>query len=454
MNTDLWKKVQLFNLDEQQGEYDFSIRLASENGWTTNFTQKAITEYKKFMFLVATQNKMVSPSEIVDIVWHQHLLFSNSYKMFCELLGKQIQHIPSTHHKNEASKFKDAKDLTEKIYREYFNEPPNDIWKQTSIFDSLHLKKAPLHFNVLLLILFLVSLVSFPILFHLLQPLYLKIGNPYFVIYYGLIGASTLLIIRQVTRKKLKKILNNADQNSFLFDLSPYEMVYLKTQNIAQIIYGTLSELMDNKSISITKKGDITIEKKPLAQTKEQQQIIDYLEEYGIANIIRVQRNIRLKPIFRNTENFGKNILSYFRNSSEFQKIFSLIFLIISLIINFGVARVVLGSMREKPIAQILLVTFLLTTFSIVYLLKLSKKQIFGTLTQLYTKEIIPKKGAELDWQWSYFLAGTTVLSSSIIPFVNDYPKSDHFSSGCGSSSDSSCGGSSCGSSCGGCGGD
>ena len=64
-------------------------------------TQKAIEEYKKFMYLAATSNQMVSPSEIVDIVWHQHLIFTNSYSDFCNLLGKRIEHIPSTHNKSE-----------------------------------------------------------------------------------------------------------------------------------------------------------------------------------------------------------------------------------------------------------------------------------------------------------------------------------------------------------------
>ena len=52
---------------------------------------EAIEEYKKFMYLAATSNQMVSPSEIVDIVWHQHLIFTQSYKEFCDILGKKIE---------------------------------------------------------------------------------------------------------------------------------------------------------------------------------------------------------------------------------------------------------------------------------------------------------------------------------------------------------------------------
>ncbi|NJM79347.1 MAG: hypothetical protein HC854_06530 [Flavobacterium sp.] len=109
MNKALWKEIEKFNLDFPLSEYGFSTRLAYENEWTEFFTQKAIEEYKKFMYLAAMSNQMVSPSEIVDIVWHQHLIFTESYKAFCSVLGKKIEHIPSTHNKEEKNKFLAAK---------------------------------------------------------------------------------------------------------------------------------------------------------------------------------------------------------------------------------------------------------------------------------------------------------------------------------------------------------
>ncbi|HEX7868664.1 MAG TPA: hypothetical protein VF455_00980, partial [Chryseobacterium sp.] len=76
-------------------------------------------------------------------------------------------------------------------------------------------------------------------------------------------------------------------------------------------------------------------------------------------------------------------------------------------------------------------------------------------LPDLYKIVILPKRNTNNDWQWSYFLMGTAVLTTSFIPLTNR-TTSDGSSSSCGtssSSSDSSCGGSSC-SSCRGCGGD
>ena len=78
MNHELWNKISEYNFDEPMSEYGFSTRLANENFWTKDFTEKAIAEYKKFMYLAATSDLMVSPSEIIDVVWHQHLIFTQS----------------------------------------------------------------------------------------------------------------------------------------------------------------------------------------------------------------------------------------------------------------------------------------------------------------------------------------------------------------------------------------
>ena len=87
MDQALWNKVLKFDMDGPPSADDFSTRLAKENLWTISFTKNAILEYKKFMFLAATSNTMISPSPIVDIVWHQHLIFTTSYQDFCQLLG-------------------------------------------------------------------------------------------------------------------------------------------------------------------------------------------------------------------------------------------------------------------------------------------------------------------------------------------------------------------------------
>jgi len=152
MNQQLWVNILQFDFDNPPSEYGFSIRLADENYWTKNFTAQAILEYKKFMYMAATSDSMVSPSEIVDAVWHQHLMFTQSYQDFCSLLGKQIQHVPSTHTREEFEKFRQAKERTLKLYEENFGSPPENIWGYSDMYDSLHLPKARLKIRGFVLI--------------------------------------------------------------------------------------------------------------------------------------------------------------------------------------------------------------------------------------------------------------------------------------------------------------
>lgn len=70
MNNILWQQNLDFDLDGPPSEYGFTTRLADEHCWTSAFTDQAILEYKKFMYVAATADMIVSPSEIVDQVWH------------------------------------------------------------------------------------------------------------------------------------------------------------------------------------------------------------------------------------------------------------------------------------------------------------------------------------------------------------------------------------------------
>lgn len=130
----LWERVQNFELEAPSDFYGFTTRLSYENKWTLNFTKAAILEYKKFMYLAATCDEMVSPSEIIDCVWHQHLLFTKSYNEFCTLLGKKIEHVPSTETSKDYQKFAAAKERTKMAYEATFGQQPKEIWRFSDIY--------------------------------------------------------------------------------------------------------------------------------------------------------------------------------------------------------------------------------------------------------------------------------------------------------------------------------
>lgn len=92
------------------------FRLAFDNQWDLDSCQRYIKEYKKFMLLASKKESV--PSQIVDLVWHEHILHTKLYEEFCKILGKFIHHNPThtpnkylyqeTKHNYESSGFVDS----------------------------------------------------------------------------------------------------------------------------------------------------------------------------------------------------------------------------------------------------------------------------------------------------------------------------------------------------------
>lgn len=213
MNKTLWNEIEKFDFDFPLSEYGFSTRLAYENEWTTFFTQKAIEEYKKFMYLAATSNQMVSPSEIVDIVWHQHLIFTQSYKEFGDILGKKIAHIPSTHIREEKDKFMVAKKRTKELYESVFGLQPKEFWEYNTFAEALEIEKSKIHLSSILS--FGLLMLFFLVLFfrYVLYDVFVYIDNPFFLILYIFLGVVTyysLNIYNEfIVHKNINQIISN-----------------------------------------------------------------------------------------------------------------------------------------------------------------------------------------------------------------------------------------------------
>lgn len=90
--------------------------------------QDVLREFKKYVALVDLnrgKGKMSMPSERVDEVWHQFILFTPQYHEFCnEFLGKYLHHLPTTSHTPLTST--GTKNFI-KFYQETFGNIP-EIW--------------------------------------------------------------------------------------------------------------------------------------------------------------------------------------------------------------------------------------------------------------------------------------------------------------------------------------
>ncbi|MEO7211195.1 hypothetical protein [Mucilaginibacter sp.] len=129
--NELWQKIEAFTLDEPGIGFSFSQRLARENGWNLNYTERVIAEYKKFIFMCCITETGVTPSDPVDQAWHLHLTFTRSYWVdLCQnTLNKQIHHNPTKGGVKEADKFDGFYNTSQKLYSDKFGiAPPVDIW--------------------------------------------------------------------------------------------------------------------------------------------------------------------------------------------------------------------------------------------------------------------------------------------------------------------------------------
>jgi hypothetical protein len=120
----------------------FASKIARKHGWNKAFALKAISEYKKFVYLGVVSNFHVTPSKIIDVVWHEHLLFTRAYREFCdEVIGYQFDHNPElVPMADETGRFNaQYLDTIEFYVSEFGFEPPTAIWGETK-FDKEKLK--------------------------------------------------------------------------------------------------------------------------------------------------------------------------------------------------------------------------------------------------------------------------------------------------------------------------
>lgn len=127
----LWQKIQQFPLDDPEAHYPFSRKLAKENKWDQPFTERAISEYRKFLWLCCISPHGASPSAVIDQVWHLHLLYTKNYwEDFCaQTIQRNLHHHPSSGGPVQQDRHEAWQTDTLRLYRTFFqSEPPPDIW--------------------------------------------------------------------------------------------------------------------------------------------------------------------------------------------------------------------------------------------------------------------------------------------------------------------------------------
>lgn len=110
----LYQHLRDFHFGPLDARLTFCARLARENGWTENYAQRVVEEYRKFLVLAATGTVPVTPSDEVDQAWHLHLAYTESYwnDLCRDVLGKPLHHGPTRGGARQNTKFRELYDKT------------------------------------------------------------------------------------------------------------------------------------------------------------------------------------------------------------------------------------------------------------------------------------------------------------------------------------------------------
>ena len=136
LNSTLFNRINNFEISDSGASLTFTARLARENGWSMPYAERVFSEYKKFLFMMATSYKPITPSDQIDQAWHLHLSYTKSYwqELCSEIVGKPLHHNPTRGGTSEDKRYRDQYEQTLAYYKSIFNQdPPADIWPAISL---------------------------------------------------------------------------------------------------------------------------------------------------------------------------------------------------------------------------------------------------------------------------------------------------------------------------------
>lgn len=126
----LWERATAHPFENPAVVLDFARRLARTMGWSLQTARAGIEEYRRFCFLAALATEPVTPSEEVDEIWHLHLTYSRDYwDVWCaRVLGRALHHDPTAGGPVEHSRYRAQYAETLALYESYFGPPDARFW--------------------------------------------------------------------------------------------------------------------------------------------------------------------------------------------------------------------------------------------------------------------------------------------------------------------------------------
>lgn len=131
---ELWERIERHNFEPVQ-RLNFLGRLARDQNWTLIEARAAVEAYRRFCFLATVSSSPMTPSEAVDEVWHQHLIYSCDYwDIWCgQVLRKVLHHDPTPGGAEAQIRYRWQYAQTLALHEQFFGPPPAKLWPATHV---------------------------------------------------------------------------------------------------------------------------------------------------------------------------------------------------------------------------------------------------------------------------------------------------------------------------------
>lgn len=461
----LWNKLRHFTFDDGIATDSFAQKLATSQNWTPAFTERAISEYKKFLLLCCVSPTGAAPPRIVDEVWHLHLTYTQSYwiNLCRNLLGKDIHHYPSAGGTSEDKRHIQWYKDTLLLYGHIFGAPPpTDIWPPPGKKLPL-IKDPPFRWSTKMIVAFTAYLL-FPFAFSALafqQPIPYHLNGPEFLAFFAIYVTCILLALSRYLKYKREQVELNT---IFWFpnDITAFQIAaYISGEHRA--IQTGIVDLIERRLLTPEGEASFLIQQQYYIPDPDEQNplMIGFEKEKDGATV--TYSHIQ-ECWYDNDDFIHPSLLALKRYASRSRPLAIILTIALYLVCFIRIGQ---GSLHEKPIGFLIaeLVCTVIATL-LVYACFNRKLVLYDTIKELYKEKHDPdiqQSGLHI----SRFatdgitaissLSAAAFLTSVFAPFSaignrNGY-NSDGTSSGSGSSCGSSCGGSGGGCGGGGCGG-
>ncbi len=443
-NDPLWQRICQHELDDKKAARPLSRKLAEEQKWPPEFTERAIAEYKKFVYLCCISPHGASPSQIVDEVWHMHLTYTTDYwGKFCkETLEQELHHYPSTGGPEEKLKHDRWYGETLRLYTSTFNEPPpEDYWPPPPPFEidpepivlpKHYFREAGSLKRWLLLTIPFLLILAF---YSTVNPFHLK--GPEFLFFFIVLNIVSFIAV-SISLQAKNSLLEELISNNLSFH-SKYELEFLRGDK-ERMALNIVGELLDEEILIPLGDKIFQVDKTKVKNSPN-----------PLAEVLSGYDQITSEEIKQQVGELNLTIQSKFsRIDWEYDNRFNNR-LVPLLAATIGTLRLIQGFCNHRPIGFL---AALLIIFYLVYRLLFKANTFESTCRYLF-------RDAYRDTSGDWMIQDTGILAITGLwweennrSWVKATNNGNGSGGGCsGSGGGCSGGGGSCGGGCGGCGG-